>query len=239
MTAGFFTRAYQVPHPRLKERWIYAIHLALVRAFEMIRADGFDLSSADEDGISKQIEEMFENHRIRDDGGELDVSFIRSVTRESATANHDESSIRRKPDLIFKLNRELRETHNRVQDALFAECKPVGRAHPLRDHYCAVGKKTSGIERFVCGAYASAMEQGMMIAYVRDGFQIDRDLADALALPKTHVGLGEPTALTCVIESNSKECQGLHLTTHQRLFSWPRGKPATPIELYHSWHECG
>jgi len=175
---------------------------------------------------------------MRDDGVDFDLGFIRSVTRESATANHDESSIGRKPDLVFRLNRELRQTHNRVQDALFTECKPVDRAHPLRDHYCAVGKKTSGIERFICGAYASAMEQGMMIAYVRDGFRIKRDLGDALSIPKTHIDLGQPTTVSCVIESHSNQCQGLYLTTHQRLFSWPDGKPATPIELYHSWHEC-
>ncbi|MCC6415609.1 MAG: hypothetical protein IT582_06845 [Opitutaceae bacterium] len=238
MTPGFFTRAYQVPHPRLKERWIYAIHFALVRAFEMIRTDGFDLAVAGEDDITFRLEEMFENRRIQDEGTDLDLGFIRSVTRESAAANHDESSIGRKPDLVFRLNRELRHTHNRVQDALFAECKPVDRAHLLRDHYCAVGKKTSGIERFICGAYASAMEQGLMVAYVRDGFQINRDLVDALSTPKTRIGLGQPTALSCVIEPNSKDCQGLHLTTHHRLFSWSDGRPATPIDLYHSWHKC-
>jgi hypothetical protein len=125
-----------------------------------------------------------------------------------------------------------------VQDSLFAECKPVGREHPLNTHYCAVGKKTSGIERFVCGAYASAMEQALMIAYVRDGFQITRQLADTLEIPKTRAGLGQPTALSCVVEATSKDCQGLYLTTHQRLFSWPDGRPATPIDLYHSWHDC-
>lgn len=238
MTPGFFTRAYHVPHPRLKERWIHVIHLVLSRAFEIIRADGFNLTTAIEDDITYRLEVIFENHLMRDYQGDLDLSFIRSVTRESATANHDESSIGRKPDLVFRLNRELRQTHNRLQDCLFAECKPVDRAHPLRDHYCAVGKKTSGIERFITGAYASAMEQALMIAYVRDGLQITRHLADALAIPKTHAGLGQPTALSCVIGSNSKDCQGLYLTTHQRLFSWPDGRPATPIDLFHSWHEC-
>ncbi len=238
MNSGFFTRTYCVPHPRLDVRWIAAVHLALLRAFELIRADGFDLAGADEDGITFQLENVFENRLMRDDSGGLDLGFIRSVTRESATANHDESSIGRKPDLVFRLKRELSQTHNRVQDSFFAECKPVGRAHPLNEHYCAVGKKTSGIERFVCGAYASAMEQALMIAYVRDGFQITRDLAKTLALPKTQAGLGQPTALSCVIEAASKNCQGLYLTNHQRMFSWPNGRPATPIDIYHSWHDC-
>lgn len=237
MSPGFFTRAYQVPHPRLKERWILVVHGALVRAFEIIREDGFNFTAAEEDDITFQLEDLFENRLLLDESSGL--SFIRSVTRESATANHDESSIGRKPDLVFRLNRrELLQTHDLRQDCLFAECKPVGNKHPLRQHYCAVGKKTSGIERFVSGAYAPAMEQALMIAYVRDGFEITRHLADVLSIPKTNSGLGQPTALSCVIESTSKECQGLYLTTHQRMFSWADGRPATPIDLYHSWHAC-
>lgn len=238
MTSGFFTRIYKVPHPRLEVRWIAAVHLALVRAFELIRADGFDLANAEEDDITFRLEDMFENRLMPDDSGDLDLSFIRSVTRESATANYDESSIGRKPDLVFRLKRELCQTHNRVQDSLFAECKPVGRKHPLHDHYCAVGKKTSGIERFVSGAYASAMEQALMIAYVRDGFQIMCHLAESLVVPKNRAGLGEPSNLACVIEATNGHCQGLYHTNHQRFFSWEDGRSATPIDLYHSWHEC-
>lgn len=238
MSAGFFTRAYRVPHPRLNDRWIPAVHLALEKAFELIWADGFDLTNAGEDDISFKLEQTLENRLLPANDENLDLSFIRSVTRESATANHDESSIGRKPDLVFRLNRrELCQTHDLTQDSLFAEAKPVDRAHPLRDHYCAVEKKTSGIERFVSGAYASAMEQGLMIAYVRDGFQIMRDLAASLVVPKIHIGLGQPSPLSCVIEATT-HCQGLYLTTHQRLFSWSGNRPATPIDIYHSWHLC-
>ncbi len=242
MSQGFFTsaraRTYSVPHPQLPERWIAAVHLALVRAFELIRTDSRDLANADEDDITLWLEEMLENRLMCDDSSDLDLSFVRSVTRESATANHDASSVGRKPDLVFRLNRELSLTHNRVQDSLFAECKPVGSKHPLLGHYCAVGKKTSGIQRFVIGAYASAMEQGIMIGYARDKFRITHHLVKSLASPKTRVGLGEPSALSCVIEANSQHCQGLYLTTHKRLFSWPDGRAATPIDLYHSWHDC-
>lgn len=238
MSPGFFTRIYRVPHPRLNERWIAAVHLALERAFQLIRADGFDLANAGEDDITFKLEKEFMNRLIPDDSSDLDLGFIANVTRESATANHDESSTGRKPDLVFHLNRsELCRSHNRVNDCLYAECKPVGRAHPLNRHYCAVGKKTSGIERFVSGAYASAMEQAIMIAYVRDGFQITPHLAEALATAEARTGLGEPSQLTCVIASNSP-CQGLYLSTHQRSFPWQDGTMATPIDLYHSWHEC-
>lgn len=238
MTSGFFTRTYKAPHPRLDFRWIAAVHLALVRAFELIRADGFDLARAKEDQITVQLEDIFENRLMSDDSGDLDLSFIRSVTRESATSNHDKSSIGRKPDLVFRLKRELHQTHDRLQDSLFAECKPVDRKHMLDDHYCAIGKGTSGIERFVSGAYAFAMEQGLMIAYVRDGFRILSDLAESLRSAKNRAGLGEPSDLVCVIEAAGGPCQGLYHTNHRRSFSWADGRPATPIDLYHSWHEC-
>src|SRR5436190_2106394 len=105
MNPGFFTRTYRVPQPRLDVRWIAAVHLALERAFELIRADGFDLASACEDDISFKLEEEFMNRLLHDEGGDLDLGFISGVTRESATANHDQSSIGRKPDLVFHLNR--------------------------------------------------------------------------------------------------------------------------------------
>lgn len=242
MSLGFFTRAsaptYRVPHPRLPERWIAAVHLALVRAFVLIRSEGRDLANADEDEITLWLEEILENRLMCDDSSDFDLSFIRSVTRESATANHDETSMGRKPDLVFRLQRELSRTHNRVQDSLFAECKPVGLKHPLRAHYCAVGRKSSGIERFVNGAYASAMEQGIMIGYARDQFRITRHLADSLAKPKTRFGLGEPSALSLVIAASSQHSQGLYLSTHKRHFQWADGRAATPIDLYHSWHDC-
>jgi len=60
MSPGLFTRtghSYHVPHPRLKERWIPVIHLALVRAFELIRADGRDLTNAGEDDITFWLED--------------------------------------------------------------------------------------------------------------------------------------------------------------------------------------
>ena len=242
MSRGFFTSAraqtYRVPHPRVPERWIAAVHLALVRAFVLIRSDGRDLANADEDDITYWLEDKLENRLMCDDSSDLDLSFIRSVTRESATANHDETSKGRKPDLVFRLQRELCQTHNRVQDSLFSECKPVDVKHPLHAHYCAVGKKTSGIERFVIGAYASAMEQGIMIGYARDKFCITRHLADSLAKPEIRVGLGDSSALSCVIAASSQHCHGLYLSTHKRHFQWVDGRAATPIDLYHSWHDC-
>jgi hypothetical protein len=77
-----------------------------------------------------------------------------------------------------------------------------------------------------------------MIAYVRDGFQITRHLAEALATSEARNGLGEPSPLSCVTVGNDTTCQGLYLSAHQRPFAWKDGTKATPIDLYHSWHDC-
>jgi hypothetical protein len=240
MTPAFFTRPVRrVPHDRLDVRWMIIIHEAVFHAFALIRAEKFDLTNAGENQVTERLEDMLENH-VRNRGvvEGFDSDFFGNVTRGSETVNFSGTKISKKPDIVFHLRREHRTDWDQRQDAIFAECKPVDKEHRLSDHYCAVGKSTSGIERFVMGDYGWAMEQGMMIAYVRDGFQIIRDLEDSLAAPKNRTGLGEPSALTCIIPARDSYTQGLHLTTHQRLFSWHGSMPATPIDLYHSWHAC-
>jgi hypothetical protein len=230
---------YQVPHERVSNRLLLAVHLAVSRAFEIVRADGFSLGSAVENQITEKLEDALEN-RVRNRGEVecFDSNWFAGVSRGSEVVNYNGEKISKKPDLVFKLRREHRIEWDQRQDAIFAECKPVDVKHKLKDHYCAIRKDCTGIERFIIGDYAWAMQEAFMIAYVRDGFQITRHLANALAIPSTRTGLGRPTPLSCVIEPASKDCQGLYLTTHQRLFSWPNGSSATPIDLYHSWHTC-
>ncbi|MFT3991050.1 MAG: hypothetical protein QM680_06525 [Luteolibacter sp.] len=213
--------------------------MAITHAFTLIRAEKFDLASAGENQVTERLEDMLENC-IRNRGviEGFDSNFFGKVARGSETVNYCGKKISKKPDLIFNLRREHRTDWDQRQDAIFVECKPVDKKHRLGDHYCAVGKTTSGIERFVIGDYAWAMEQAMMIAYVRDGFQILSHLAESLVAPNTRAALGEPSILTCVVEANNEHCQGLYCTSHQRLFPWADGRPATPIDLYHTWHEC-
>jgi hypothetical protein len=232
-------RLFQVPHDRIGLRLLTVAHQAIARAFEIIRHEGFPLATAGENEITRQLESALENrirNRCQIEG--FDSTYFGPVGRGSEVVNFDGTKISKKPDLLFKLRREDRTDWDQTQDALFAECKPVDVKHKLKDHYCAIGKDCTGIERFIVGDYAWAMQEAFMIAYVRNGIQIARDLANVLMVPNTRAGLGQPTALSCVIEATGKDCQGLYLTTHQRLFPWPDGRPATPIDLYHSWHNC-
>jgi hypothetical protein len=245
MKSGFFTRPpvarYVVPHDRIGERWILIAHLAVRRSFEFIRSDGFNLGAARENEITAKLEETLEN-RVRNRGEieGFDGLFFGKVTRGNEVINHDGTKISKKPDLMFHLRREDRSEWDQRQDALFAECKPVDRAHTLVGHYCAVGKDCTGVERFVVGDYAWAMEEALMIGYVRDGFRLETDLLNTLREPSRHVKLGEPDGLVALEKADRDvaENPSLHRSRHKRLFRWTDGRDATPIDLYHSWHPC-
>lgn len=243
MSALVFSRPpprYRVPHDRVGIRLIIAAHLAVTRAFEIIRQETKSLAVAQENQITELLEDVLEN-RIRNRGlvESFDTGSFGSVSRGSEVVNYNGTKISKKPDLIFKLRREHRADWDQRQDALFAECKPVDKNHKLKDHYCAVAKDCTGIERFVIGDYAWAMEEALMIGYVRDGLQINPHLEKVLQDPIRRLGLGNPTMLeTTVLSRPDGRACDIHQTTHQRAFSWASGEPATPIILFHSWHDC-
>jgi hypothetical protein len=215
-------------------RFVLAAHFAITRAFELIRQEGWVLASAGENQITERLEDYLEN-RIRNRGevDGFDNNYFGPVSRGSEVVNYNGIKISKKPDLILKLRREDRVDWDQRQDALFAECKPVDKKHLLKDHYCAAGKDCTGIERFVIGDYAWAMEEALMIGYIRDGFAIYPHLAEALRNPARRAELGQP--------GEPFQFDGaipLYRTTHQRNFVWNDGRAATAIDLFHSWHDC-
>jgi len=243
MSPSFFTQAqtqFEVPHDPIGVRWILVAHIAVTTAFTILRVRKFDLCAAKEDEITNQLENVLRNDLLRKDSvPSLNPDFFRDVTRGSEVENYNGQKINKKPDLVFHLQRENR-LWDRRQDALFAECKPVGKiAHRLSTNYCAVGSNRSGIERFVIGNYAWAMQEALMIGYVRDGLKIHPDLADALKEKSRKVSLGYPSLLQEIVTATpSGDLNSVFHTLHQRNFPWRNQRPATPITVYHSWHDC-
>jgi hypothetical protein len=241
--SNFFTQRhaarFTVPHDRVDIRWLLLAHLAVTKAFEIIRAERHVLNSALENDITIKLENVLNNQVLnRGEVEGFDKSFFGKVRRVEVV-NFDGTKKSKKPDLCFDLQRENRVDWDQLQDAIFAECKPVDNGHSLNAHYCAVGKDCTGIERFVIGDYAWAMHEAMMIGYVRDGFRVDPHLVRSLADALRHKSLGSPTK-PYAIASGSAKSEPLYQTCHDRLFIWKEnGKRATPIVLYHSWHNCG
>jgi hypothetical protein len=241
--SSFFTRRsaarFVVPHEALGDRWLLVVHAAVTAAFALIRKDGFDLRSAGENAITHRLEGALMNDVFGCGVVEgFDKRFFCRVTRGSEVENYNGEKISKKPDLVFHLQRENALWDLR-QDAIFAECKPVDLGHSLATNYCAVGTDRVGVERFVIGHYAWAMHEGMIIGYVRDGFHVTPHLVDSLADLTRHESLGSPTKPMPICPC-SDSAEGLHRTRHHRRFTWKQtGQRATPIELYHSWHDCG
>lgn len=71
-TAGFFTLGvtpdrYHLPHPRLGLPVILLIRRVLLRAFEMLRKQGFNLREASEDQVTAALCAIIENN-LRQNG---------------------------------------------------------------------------------------------------------------------------------------------------------------------------
>ena len=63
-----YQRDYRLPHPHVPVRVILTAHLALTKAFEVLRADppsGFLLATAKEDEITRQLHWIMENRLLR------------------------------------------------------------------------------------------------------------------------------------------------------------------------------
>lgn len=238
---GFFTAipGYRLPHPPVPLRLILTTHSALVKAFQLLRETppaGFVLATAKEDEITRQLHWIMENRLLKSkEVAGFDTRRIKNVIRAPEVTNYDGQHPAKKPDLVlFLLKREslpVLPSH----DGIFAECKPVDDEHPIGKHYC-----DGGILRFVNGDYGWAMQEGMVIAYVRGGRTISKDLAPELTSEKRHADLGSPNPPTVVVAPPlSSATEPLQSTLHRRLFEWPEGR-GTPcaIRIFHSWHNC-
>ncbi len=241
-TLGVLPERYQLPHPRLGPPVILLIRRVLCRAFEILREEEkVKLADADEDDVTAALLSVIENN-LRQTGsipGFNGRSYDR-VGRQGQVANFDGTRRAKSPDLCFKLRYDddgpgmvLSEF-----DALFVECKPVDKKHFAGRDYC-----DDGLIRFVRGDYAWAMQEGMMLAYARDGRTIADHLIPAIYESKRMESLATvepPEACRGPGATGDAHAEPIHISTHRRGFPWPdkKGK-ATDITIYHLWHDCG
>jgi len=170
MAIGFFTHGieYTLPHPQIPQRTVLLLCMVIKRAWRLLEEmppSGFALQSADEDTITQILVEIIEN-RLRKNG-ELEgfnCALFGKVTRDQKIPNVDKKHPDKMPDIFFDLRRDQLAILS-DQDGLFVECKPVDRNHPILSFYC---KK--GLVRFVSGDYAWAMQDALMVGYVKDHY---------------------------------------------------------------------
>lgn len=126
-------------------------------------------SSANEDTITQMLKEIIEN-RLRKNGEieGFNCALFGKVTRDQKIPNVDKKHPDKMPDIFFDLKREKLPVLS-DQDGLFVECKPVDQKHPIFSCYC---KK--GLIRFIDGDYAWAMQDALMVGYVKTPYSLKR-----------------------------------------------------------------
>lgn len=244
-TTGFFTLGvrsdqYHLPHPRLGLPVILLLRRVLMKAFEKLRDRGFPLAAEREDRITEQLFNVLEND-LRQTGEVIgfNSAFYDRVVRHAEVTNYNGEKLAKTPDLSFKLRHGESESRPVLSshDALFVECKPVDGDHAAGSAYC-----DDGLIRFVNGDYAWAMQDAMMLGYVRNGRSIAGHLVPAMAASARQQSLAVVQQLQPCEEAGAATCaeaEAVYLSRHRRAFTWPDGKgPATDITVFHLWHRC-
>ncbi len=238
-TLGVPPERYQLPHPAIPLPVILMVRRVLLRAFERLKEQG-SLALKKEDEITAALRAIIEND-LRQTGTVKGFSrqTYETVVRGGQIYNYDRTRPTKAPDLCFKLRNDEEEPRPVLSehDALFVECKPIDKSHAAGSRYC-----DDGLNRFVDGDYAWAMEQGLMLGYSRHGRTIAGHLIPAMKEPERLDRL-KTIELPRLLElpgTEARECAAaLHISLHRRGFPWVGNKgPATDILIYHSWHDC-
>ncbi len=239
-TLGVPPEGYHLPHPRLELAVVLLVRRVLLRAFEILFERGFSLALKTEDEITTALRGIVENDlRQKGSVGGFSKQTYETVIRGGQVANYDFTRLTKAPDLYFKLRNDEDERSSVISehDALFVECKPINKNAAVGSKYCELG-----LRRFVDGAYAWAMEEGLMLGYARDSRTISKHLipemqrSERLEQLKT-VELPQPLANPGA--GARHDAEAIHVSRHRRGFPWIADKgPATDILIYHFWHDC-
>ncbi|MCX5828431.1 MAG: hypothetical protein NTV58_10595 [Deltaproteobacteria bacterium] len=228
MAIGFFTHGIEfiLPHPQIPQRTILLLCKVIRRAWQLLiekpPAD-FLLHSEDEDTITQILVEIIEN-RLRKNGevDGFDCARFGKVVREPKITNVDKKHPDKMPDIFFDLKRDQYSILS-DQDGLFVECKPVGSKRSILSYYC-----NKGLIRFVVGDYAWAMQDALMVGYIKDDYSfiklasvLDDDIKSATLKTTNHFAIDE---------------YAIYRSNHKREFEWPESLgQACPISVAHLW----
>jgi hypothetical protein len=227
MPIGFFTQGveYTLPHPQIPQRSLLLICKVIKIAWKLLEENpppDFHML-AHEDTITELLVEIIEN-RLRQSGeiGGFNRHQFGRVSREPKVTNFDKKHPDKMPDIFFDLKRGEIPIISE-QDGLFVECKPVDINHSILSHYC-----NKGLVRFVNGDYAWAMQDALMVGYVKGRYSFIK-LASVLDDQKNE-------AILKPIEHSAIDEYEIYHSSHKRDFHWleNRGR-ACPITVSHLW----
>ena len=230
---GVESDTYRLPHPEYGTPVFLVLHRAIKRAFVIMRANSsISLASLEEDDVTRILRGVLNNTLLKSgEVGGFDRSTFEQIGRQYRCVSYDGTHLAKEPDMRFNLRDHNRRDTLDTEDGIVVECKPIDDHHAPGSHYC---KK--GIRRFVAGEYAWAMQEALMIGYVRGSRTIAQTLLPAMkreSQKSTLATIDEPG----LVELEEEGCEVLHSSRHRRNFEWRDDKgPATAITLFHSWH---
>lgn len=240
LAIGLPPSEFTLPHPRVHPRLMLLLHRVIHEAFEGLRTKHGSLSAFGEDSITTELYHILENdirHRRAKKRSDaipgFDERTFDAVSRHSGATNHLGSKLKKEPDLYFKLKPAFGLRVLPTEYAIFTECKPVDGKHNVGSRYC-----DDGLNRFVEGEYAWAMQDVLMVGFARHR-TIEKHLTKAMREPARRRNIKTLELPTAVIGPDFHRTQPLHVSSHGRGFPWAWKKGiAGPVGVYHSWHDC-
>jgi hypothetical protein len=220
---------FVLPHRPISLSVFLVVEEAICAAWEVLRLHPppqFSPVTAIETAINAYLHETLKD-KIWNRGvvEGFDDEIIRTIVRPE-TRSFDGKHLGKKPDLMVELA-VIPEGARPSQYGIFIECKPVDAKHSLVGHYC-----DKGIRRFVCGDYAWAMTQAMMIGYVDSDESPTERIKSAVDLRKDAVLPVHPPT-TC---PHSLASLPVAITEHDRTFRYvENGQQAPSIAIRHLW----
>lgn len=235
-SAGLMTRGVTLqktlPHPTLGIIVRRTIEDAIRIAWQRLRTEELpkriNLATASEVKFTARLVKIL--NKLRDVPDEalrnFSSSMFQVVVRGGEVESFDGKHLEKRPDMVFRLIQPRPGIASSEYDGLFVECKVVDVKHPLSS-YCK-----QGLRRFLDGEYAWAMQEALMVAYVRGGWTVPEKLAPYLKKHSSAYAIVEMLAPR-VGEGPAKP--QVLVSAHARTWSYPGGETPGKIEVAHLW----
>jgi hypothetical protein len=218
------TRGAHLPLDPVRSEHLSVILETITCAWQELQAGGaVALLTGEEAEVNALLDPRL-NHYCRSQP--LWKDLVHSVQRGRESMSYDGSKLEKRPDLSFVF------LHGNRNFPMVVECKIID--HPNNKNvsdYCK-----NGIARFVCGDYAWASREAVMLAYVRDGTTVPSKLAPHLANKAKLVP--DPFQTTSHPATRTDLHPTVRHSEHQRSFNYPsvvNGNAPGPISLFHLW----
>lgn len=190
------------------------------------------LSDLEEDEITLQLQNHLNDMRETPgpDVPGFSAQWFSNVNRDAKTVNYNGISIRKMPDLVFRLHHVHPGMSFTDHYGLYTECKVIASGKQSVGNYC-----DDGLRRYVQGDYAWAMRSGLMVAYLMDPDRHDVSKTLIPKLRKAQKQTPDPYATRALPEHRNAYVARVYTSVHARGWSYPTGTSPGDIELLHLW----